>query len=150
MENKVINNIPEGLWFLDDDDMACRYSKGNLVKLPATTDILEEIKRQVEAAEVFKAFQSIDIKDEYILGYLNVILRDYVNFLGVDNTNLLINKMNLLRDENVIDEKNAIFMTSLGNCIKTNEMENFDELLEQFSSYNQPYFEKAFSNNKGL
>lgn len=150
MQN-VNNKYSEGLWFIDEDkNMACRYSKGHLIEVPVTTEILEEIKRQIEAAEVFEAFQNIDIQNEHILGYLNVILRDYVNFLGIDKTNVLINKMKLLANENIIDDQNTIFMNSLSSCLESSDIDTFDDLLEQFYNYNQHQFENAFTEEKSV
>lgn len=146
MENNFSDKYLEGIWYIDKDEanMAFKFSNGNLIKVPSSKEILEEIKRQLEAKQVFKKFQELDVQDDKYIGYLNVILRDYVNFLDQNDLNILINKMRQLKELNTVDTQNIFYINQLENYLSLNDVENFEDLLEQFNSYNQEYFMSAF------
>lgn len=150
MDSNLTNTYPTGVWCIDQNNpnMAIRNSNGKTIKVPATKEILKEIKKQIEANKVFQAFQTINIKDEGIIGYLNVILRDYINYLDSDNLTLLINEMQELEQVDHIDTQNAFYIKNMSNHLKNKNTDEFEETLEQFQIYNQEYLTNAFSNEQ--
>ena len=142
----------KGIWCIDNTNpnMALKISGEKIIKVPLTKEILEEIKRQIEANKLFKFFQQVNINNEHIIGYLNLILDDYVNFLDTDNLNNLIIEMTKLEKVDHIDTTNILYITKLRTCLETNKTETFYETLEQFQNYNQKYFTNAFLSENSI
>lgn len=139
----VDNKHQYGLWNIDDQNNVAFRSCDNCgyrEEFKATEEYHQEIKKQKEAALFLQAFQVVENQDEHVIGYLNVILDDYVNYLGRDSLNLLIAKMESLGTSDKLDVQNAVFVIQLQQFLRLNNMEAFQDGLEQFQKYNAPYF----------
>lgn len=137
-----------GLWATNEDKTKCYRTceKCGFQRILAPTDeILHEIKMQEEAFLFFKAFQQIDKNDEYAIGYLNIILDDYINYLGKKNLTILINKMKEIEQSDNISMQNSIFLNYLQSYISLNNMEAFEDTLAQLQNYNKDLFESILT-----
>lgn len=148
MTNNQTNKYPENIWYIVYDEtnnnmMAQRTSNGITITVPATKEILEEIKKQMEAHKIFNAFQKKNVNDEHIIGYLNLILDDYINHLDTNSINNLIAKMKQISE--VVDYQNTTYITQLITNLAQNNTDDFYETLEQFQSHNASYFATAFT-----
>lgn len=152
MENNVSCNDNQhqyGLWSIDDNNMACRTCEkcGYTEKFVATDEFKRQVTRQKEAKLFFEAFQKTSNDDEHIIGYLNVILDDYLSYLGKDALNLLITRMEILGKNDKLDMQNAVYINYLHQYLRLNNSEAFLDTLEQFQEYNNAYFMSAFKNS---
>lgn len=139
----VDNKHKYSLWEINESDgLACRTCKncGNEEKFLADDFHFQEIKKQKEADLFFKAFNKADNHDENIIGYLNVILDDYINYLEDTKLNILINKMEELENSSVIDVQNSMFLKNFGQSLKTSNFDDFLDCLDSFQEYNASYF----------
>lgn len=143
------NEHKYGLWWIDAET-ACRSCKscGFQEKLPADEVHFQEVKKQNEAYLFVKAFDNVDIQDKNIIGYLNVILADYVNYLNDEGLVLLINKMDGLESSNEIDIQNSIYIKKLCHALKTSNLDDFFDYLEKFEEYNANYFTTILTNDE--
>ena len=151
MENNVSckdNKHQYGLWSIDDNNMACRTCEkcGYLEKFVATEEFHQQVSKQKEANLFLEAFQMVDNNDEHIIGYLNVILDDYLSFLGKDALSLLITRMEILGKDDKLDMQNAIYINYLHQYLRLNNFESFRDTLEQFQEYNAAYFASIVTN----
>jgi len=144
------NKYPQGIWHINEnnENEASKTFNGKTITVPLTTEILEEMKRQIEADKIFKAFQQVSNENEHIIGYLNLILDDYINFLDQNNLMLLINKMKQIEVTDYIDSQNSFYVNQLRTSLEIQNIDNFYEILEQFQAHNAPYFAKLFSNQE--
>lgn len=145
------SEYPQGIWCLDktNPDMAVKVVGANkIISVPVTTEILGEIKKQIEAEKIFMAFSQLNNEEENIIGYLDLILNDYINFLTPDSKNVLINKMKEIELSSQIDNQNIFHLKNLETGLKENDIEKFYDALDEFHTYNVPLFENAFSNNE--
>lgn len=145
------NEYPQGIWCLDkeNENMAVKIVNATkTIKVPVTTEILEEIKKQIEAEKLFIAFCQLNNEDENIIGYLDLMLNDYINFLTPENKNILINKMAEIKLSSRIDNQNISHLHNLETSLKENDIETFYDTLDEFHTYNIPLFENTLSNNE--
>lgn len=145
------NEYPQGVWCFDkeNENMAVKVvNNTKTIKVPVTTEILEEIKKQIEAEKLFIAFCQLNNEDENIIGYLDLMLNDYINFLTPENKNILINKMKEIELSSRLDNQNISHLHNLETNLKENDIEAFYDNLDDFHTYNIPLFENALSNNE--
>lgn len=141
----------ENIWYLIYDEntkttMAQKTSNGITITVPATTEILKTIKKQMEANEISKKiFEKVGIDNENIIAYLYLILDQYINFLESDNLDYLINMMKKLEESTEIDSTNVSFINKLRTSFQSKDGETFNDLLEQFETYNTEYFSKFYN-----
>ena len=78
MENDVAYEYPQGVWCINEDNpnQVLRVTGNKTVIIPQTPEILEEIKKQIEAIKLFKGFKMVNPEDENIIAYLNIIFED--------------------------------------------------------------------------
>lgn len=148
--NTITQEYPQGVWCIDknNQNMAFRISNDTTLTIPLNTEILEEMKKQLEASKVFNAFQQVSLDNVHIIGYLNLILDDYVNFLDKDSLTKLLTKMKQIEETNYLDPQNATYINHLRTSLEIDNIENFYDALEQFQSYNSEYFASILENNK--
>lgn len=142
---------PQGIWCLDreNENMAVKIvNDTKTIRVPVTTEILEEIKRQLEADKMLTAFTQLNVNDTNIIGYLNLMLSDYINFLTPETKNTLINKMKEIELSPQLDEQNISHIQNLKNQLATNNIEEYYNALDNFQAYNIPLFENALANNE--
>ena len=147
----VNNNHKYGLWEINEsENLACRTCKNCGYKEEFLKEDIhdKEIKKQKEADLFFKAFDKVDINDLNIIGYLNVILDDYVNYLDNDAKNLLLTKMEMLENSNIIDVNNSMYLKKLSSSLKSNDIDVFLDELELFQEYNAVYFNTILDNKE--
>ncbi|MCI6265682.1 MAG: hypothetical protein MR598_02410 [Erysipelotrichaceae bacterium] len=141
-----------GLWnIVEKEHIVWRKCEecSHILTLPISEMEVEysgQIRMQKEAALFFKAFQNVSNQDENIIGYLNVILRDYATYLGPDNLEVLIHRMDEIEQSDVVDTKNALYINEIQSHLKLNNMD-FDDTLYQFQVYNGICLTDSFSNN---
>lgn len=142
MNTNLINEYPKNIWCIDknNSNIAIKQTNTKTIKVPITTEILEEIKKQIEASLIFKAFQKVTPEDKNLIGYINLILNDYINFLDEDTLNKLIIELKKMEQSNQLDNQNNLYLNNMIHSLEINDRENFEELLEQFSNYNQNHF----------
>lgn len=151
MKNNPNNTQSENIWYLIYDEntkemMAQKTSNGTTIKIPATTEILKIIKKQMEAnIEAKKIFHKVDLNNKHILAYLYLLLDQYINFLESDNLNYLINLMQQLEKSEHIDSNNISYINKLRISYQSKDIENFNDLLEQFETYNSNYFNQFYN-----
>lgn len=146
----------ENIWYLIYDEntkitMAQKTSNGITITVPATTEILKTIKKQMEANEISKKiFEKVGIDNENIIAYLYLILDQYINFLESDNLDYLINMMKKLEESTEIDSTNVSFINKLRTSFQSKDGETFNDLLEQFKTYNTEYFSKFYNMEQSI
>ena len=147
----VDNKHKYGLWEIKEG-MACRTCKHCGIQEKFKTEdkdvYHQEIEKQKEANLFIRAFNNVDNHDEKIVGYLNVILDDYVNYLNDEDLILLIKKMDGLESSNEIDIQNSIHIKKLCYALKTSNLDDFFDNLEKFQEYNANYFATILNNNE--
>ena len=162
MENTLTYEYPQGIWCIDKDaqNIALKFSGNKTIRVPATKEILETIKKQIEANKIFTSFKQLNPEDENIIGYLNLILDDYVNYLDYNNLNDLASIMKQIKQSNKIDLQNATFIEMLrinletriklekSNQEKSDNLDSFYNIFEQFQTYNKSYFVESYIDNK--
>ena len=131
-----------GLWSIKDNKGVrtceiCHY----IEILPITDTINEQIKKQDEAKLFLKGFTKISPNDEKLLGCIDVMLDDYINYLSKENKDTLIAKINELKNSDFIDITNANLLTILESSYHT-DINTYYDKLEQFKNYNQNFFSK--------
>lgn len=138
---------PEGIWIINEEaNTAYRIQNGvKGIERPVTTEILSEIKKQIEAEKYFQLFEKLDIQDDKMIGYLNFMLDDYYNYLSLDNQKKFMSKMHIIPDSNFIDVQNAFYIQKLCANLEKKDIDSFYDSLEEFQEYNQPYFEKILT-----
>lgn len=145
------NTKSENIWYLiyyedTKTTMAQKTSNGITITVPATTEILKTIKMQVEAnANAKKIFEKVSIDNENIVAYLYLLLDQYINFLESDNLDYLINLMKELEKSTKIDSTNASFINKIRKSYESKDNESFNDLLEQFESYNNTFFSEFYN-----
>lgn len=143
--------ISENIWYLTYDEntkitMAQKRANGITITVPATTEILKIIKKQMEANQnAKKIFEKVSIDNENIIAYIYLLLDQYINFLESDNLNYLINMMKKLEESAHIDATNVSFINKLRTSYQSKDNENFNDVLEQFEFYNAEYFSKFYN-----
>lgn len=146
MENIQTSNTSENIWYLIYDEntkttMAQKRANGTTITVPATTEILKTIKKQMEANEIAKKiFEKVSVDNENIIAYLYLLLDQYINFLESNNLDYLINMMMRLEESNHIDANNISFINRLRTTYSSKDNEGFNDVLEQFELYNMEYF----------
>lgn len=139
-----------GVWKLDDEKgYAIRYCKECHFErvLPINESILEQIKKQKEASLFMQAFKKVDNKDVNVIGYLYTILDDYIHFLDENELDFLVHKMKELESEESIGLDNSLYINYLCSYLQNENIEAFEDTLNQFHSYNNLYFASLLTPN---
>ena len=130
---------PEGIWIIDEEkNTAFRMKGGIKVELPITTEILEEVKKQIEAEKYFNLFQDVKDKNEMIIGYLKMMLGDYYNYLSHHNQKEFLQQIQSI--SHLVDDKNSSYLQEISACLKKQNLDAFYDVNEEFQQYNQSYF----------
>ena len=130
---------PEGIWIIDEEkNTAFRMKGGIKVELPITTEILEEVKKQIEAEKYFNLFQDVKDKNEMIIGYLKMMLGDYYNYLSLHHQKEFLQQIQSI--SHLVDEKNSSYLQEISACLKKQNLDAFYDVTEEFQQYNQSYF----------
>lgn len=125
MNNRSCTNNKHqyGLWNIDKKKNIVYRSCGkcgNVLKLPITEEVVMEIVKQEEASKIFKAFQLVSDSDENLINYLELILEDYINYLGQDDYASLIKRIRKLEKDDIIDAKSIVYQHQLGTYFEIN------------------------------
>ena len=130
---------PEGIWIIDEKkNTAFRMKGGIKVELPITTEILEEVKKQLEAEKYFNLFQDVKDKNEMIIGYLKMMLEDYYNYLSHHHQKEFLQQIQSI--SHLVDDKNSSYLQEISACLKKQNLDAFYDVTEEFQQYNQSYF----------
>ncbi len=130
---------PEGIWIIDEEkNTAFRMKGGIKVELPITTEILEEVKKQIEAEKYFNLFQDVKEKNEMIIGYLKMMLGDYYNYLSHHHQKEFLQQIQSI--SHLVDDKNSSYLQEISTCLKKQNLDAFYDVNEEFQQYNQSYF----------
>lgn len=130
---------PEGIWIIDEEkNTAFRMKGGIKVELPITTEILEEVKKQIEAEKYFNLFQDVKDKNEMIIGYLKMMLGDYYNYLSHHHQKEFLQQIQSI--SHLVDDKNSSYLQEISACLKKQNLDAFYDVAEEFQQYNQSYF----------
>ena len=130
---------PEGIWIIDEEkNTAFRMKGGIKVELPITTEILEEVKKQIEAEKYFNLFQDVKDKNEMIIGYLKMMLGDYYNYLSHHHQKEFLQQIQSIY--HLVDDKNSSYLQEISTCLKQQKLDAFYDVAEEFQQYNQSYF----------
>ena len=130
---------PEGIWVIDEEkNTAFRMKGGVKIELPITTEILEEVKKQIEAEKYFNLFQEVKKQDEMIIGYLKMMLDDYYNYLSDDHQMEFLKHIQSI--SHLVDTKNSSYLQKICNCLDKQNLDDFLDITEEFQQYNQSYF----------
>lgn len=130
---------PEGIWIIDEEkNTAFRMKGGIKVELPITTEILEEVKKQIEAEKYFNLFQDVKDKNEMIIGYLKMMLGDYYNYLSHHHQKEFLQQIQSI--SHLVDDKNSSYLQEISTCLKKQNLDAFYDVAEEFQQYNQSYF----------
>ena len=116
------------------------------LKLPITTEILEDIKKHVEATKYLEKFLQVPEKEEQMLGYLYAILDDCVNYFNEKQIKELIGKMKNIGQSDWIDMQNVSYIHTFCHSLEGKDNDRFYDALDQFYDYNAPYFQQVLAN----
>ena len=130
---------PEGIWVIDEEkNTAFRMKGGIKVELPITTEILEEVKKQIEAENYFNLFQEVKKQDGMIIGYLKLMLEDYYNYLSDNHQKEFLKYIQSIF--HLVDDKNSSYLQKICTCLEKQNLDEFLYVTEAFQQYNQSYF----------
>ncbi|MDD5826951.1 MAG: hypothetical protein PUD25_04205 [Bacilli bacterium] len=130
---------PEGIWVIDEEkNTAFRMKGGIKVELPITTEILEEVKKQIEAENYFNLFQEVKKQDGMIIGYLKLMLEDYYNYLSDNHQKEFLKYIQSIF--HLVDDKNSSYLQKICTCLEKQNLDEFLDVTEAFQQYNQSYF----------
>lgn len=130
---------PEGIWVIDEEkNTAFRMKGGIKVELPITTEILEEVKKQIEAENYFNLFQEVKKQDGMIIGYLKLMLEDYYNYLSDNHQKEFLKYIQSIF--HLVDDKNSSYLQKICTCLEKQNLDEFLDVTEEFQQYNQSYF----------
>lgn len=130
---------PEGIWVIDEEkNTAFRMKGGIKVELPITTEILEEVKKQIEAENFFNLFQEVKKQDGMIIGYLKLMLEDYYNYLSDNHQKEFLKYIQSIF--HLVDDKNSSYLQKICTCLEKQNLDEFLDVTEAFQQYNQSYF----------
>lgn len=140
------NERKYGLWELKDEKMASRKCKccGVEFERPITKEILNQIKKQYEAIALVESFLILDIEDPNLIGYLNVILEDAVDFIEDDKKVLLDRKLVDIYNSSIVSEENRMMIDSFRKAIIANDNDLFFDTMEYFKGYNKECLDNFF------
>lgn len=123
----IDNGHQYGLWSIDNENKTawrrCRKCKFKR-ELPITEEICNEVKKQDEALNLFKAFQLVDNNDENLLNYLNLILEDYLNYLDRKSLILLTSRIKELEQLNIINIQDIFYIGNLDSYFELNDTDS--------------------------
>lgn len=156
MNDNFTLNYPNNVWCINEHEpnMAIKNSYGTIIKVPLTKEILEEQKKQIKANSIFEEInQKISLNNEHIIGYIYLIIDDYLNYLYPTNLNKLINIMKQLEEKKHINEENTNYIKQLrinlekrlSSNITEEELNQFYDIFDSFENYNYEYFMNSFS-----
>ena len=140
--NSCDNGHKYGLWSLSEDaSMASRVCMncGFVELLRATPNIKEQVTKQTEAFNMLKAFSNISIDDPNFIGYLNIMLVDYVDYLCMNHKIEFSNMLNnVVSNSYFISEKNKFLLKKFIELIPSTKdtTDSFCETLEKFQLTN--------------
>ena len=130
---------PEGIWVMDEEkNTAFRMKGGIKVELPITTEILEEVKKQIEAENYFNLFQEVKKQDGMIIGYLKLMLEEYYNYLSDNHQKEFLKYIQSIF--HLVDDKNSSYLQKICTCLEKQNLDEFLDVTEAFQQYNQSYF----------
>ena len=161
METNITYEYPQGIWCIDEDNpkFALRITGNKTLRVPITTEILEEIKKQTEPLNLFRAFMKMNPEDINNIGYLITILEACVNRLDLASQKYLTIKIQQLEQSPNIDPINAELMQKIRKNLeeriyldanaqdKADNLYIFYDITEQLKMYNKAYLSTAINNS---
>lgn len=127
-----------GLWEIKDENTAFRRCKccDIVFERGITKNILNQIKKQYEATVLLESFLSIYPSDVNLIGYLNVILEDAVDYIDDNNKLLLDQKLHELNSTTFVSEENKIMIENFRKAISNDDNDLFFDTMEYFKVHN--------------
>ena len=152
-EFKCVNDVGRkyGLWSLDEEkNMAVRKCLccGINFYYPITKNILEEIKKQYEAIVLSKNFINLEISDPNLLGYVNVILSDVIDFIDTPRKNQLSMKLKEIVVSNYTSFENKIIIEKIIEAINSDNSDLYLDAFEEFKLSNKDNLTSFISSTK--
>ena len=152
-EIKCVNDVGRkyGLWSLDEEkNMAVRKCLccGIIFYYPITKNILEEIKKQYEAIVLSKNFINLEISDPNLLGYVNVILSDVIDFIDTPRKNQLSMKLKEIVVSNYTSFENKIIIEKIIEAINSDNSDLYFDAFEEFKLSNKDNLTSFISSTK--
>ena len=134
-------------WEINPDGTTATLNSNGESKLtvPVTDEINWAMKKQKEATIFLKAFSLVKDDDPNLIGYLNFILDDYINFFSSEEMTLLTKKMQEITASNQININNATTITSLLNKINSGNVDEFYDILDTFQKDNESLLSKPIN-----
>ena len=129
-----------GLWNIDkESNLVWRTCNkcGFKRELPITDEIIDEINKQEEASKIFRAFQLVDDNDNNLINYIELILDDYVNYLGKSDFNLFVKRIKKLDDLDILDAKTILFLNRLETYFVVDDIESINEDINNLGYYDE-------------
>lgn len=140
MEKNNCNEVGHkyGVWDIKGENEIFRVcvSCGFVEQLPVTAEILEEVKKQIDAGKLLSSFTMLDVSDVNLIGYLNVILNDVVNYVNKDQKASLLAKLKEIENGASLTVENKNFIGRLITAINENNLELFYDTYDLFYEYN--------------
>lgn len=140
--NDCDNGHKYDLWVLSEDaSMASRecMNCGFVEVLRAKPYILEQVKKQIEASNMLKGFSKLSIDDPNFMGYLNIMLVDYIDYLYMRNKIEFSNMLgSVVANSYFLSEKNKLLINKFIELIPSTKdtTDSFCETLEKFQLTN--------------
>lgn len=146
------NNRKYGLWELKNETTAIRKCKCCNIPFerPITKGILTQIKKQYEALPLLDSFLNLSLNDPNLVGYLNVILEDVINYIDDNRKQLFNNKLHEINQTQLISDENKIMLENFRRSIKHNDNDLFFDTLEYFHTFNQETLNNFVEYNKAI
>lgn len=136
--NCIINGHQYGLWQIENENEVSRTCLTCEQKqtYPMSSDTLKEIKKQQEANKLLTSFLNIPNYDNNLIGYLNIILDDVLNYINTEKKSLLVTKLAELTANSTLSEENKTLFERITTSIKSNNQEELFDTIEYFKIYN--------------
>ena len=137
--NSCDNGHKYDLWFLSEDmSMASRVCMncGFVEVIPATKNILEQLKKQVDSKKLLDSFLTLSDEDFNLIGYLNVILDEAYYYINSIDKSMLNDKLKFFVSSNYLSEENKFFIKTFSTAIRDNDINLLCDTLEIFQKFN--------------
>ena len=151
MDNSTFTHELTGVWYINNN-MACRKNRNNdkTIVVPLTEEILEQINKQNIAEKELSKFLKTNNNDNKIIGKLWAFLEEYINYISYESKESLIFKMQEIELIDGMNENNVNFIHLLYTQLIQNDMESFENTLEQFFNFNLQNIKEMMSSDSSL
>ena len=136
--NCATNGHRYDLWQIENEKEVSRTCLDCVHKqiYPMTSDSLKEIKKQQEATQLLTNFLNVSSYNNNLIGYINIILDDVLNYINFEKASLLITKLNEIRENSILNEENKTLIEKIICHVKSNNQEELSNVIDYFKLYN--------------